>query len=104
MVQRVNRKSGLVAAAWLMGMAGSAPAHSMPVCTHLPRFGWVSAEEVEARLEKAGFKLLRLRITNEACYAALVRTGGGQVLELRVHPATSEVMPIDSAESPAIRR
>jgi hypothetical protein len=104
MSQHVNRSYGLVVAAWLMGMLGNAPAHSMPVCTHLPRFGWVSAEEVEARLEKVGFKLLRLRITNEACYAALVRNGSGQVLELRVHPATSEVMPTDSAETATIRR
>lgn len=104
MSRHVNRNSGLVLASWLVAMMANAPAYSMPVCTHLPRFGWVSAEEVEARLEKAGFKLLRLRITNEACYAALVRNTSGQVLELRVHPATSEVMPVDAVETGAVRR
>lgn len=80
------------------------PAHATPVCTHLPRVGWVSVEEVGARLERAGFKLLRLRITNEACYAALVRDGRGEVLELRIHPATSQIMPHEPMETGSIRR
>jgi hypothetical protein len=98
---------------WILGLAVAAlmlcpltpgQAQATALCTHLPRFGWVSAEEVGARLERAGFTLLRLRITNEACYAALVRNTRGEVLELRIHPATSQIMPSDLVETGAIRR
>lgn len=103
MLQHFNRNSGCIAAGLMMGLLWLKPAHASPVCTHLPRFGWVSAEEVEARLNGAGFKLLRLRVTNEACYAALVRNRRGEVLEIRVHPATSKIMPFDPLETGAIR-
>jgi hypothetical protein len=104
MSRRFHRLSGIAVAALVMGLLWPPPAWAAPVCTHLPRFGWVSVEEVGARLERSGFKLLRLRITNEACYAALVRNGRGEVLELRIHPATSQIMSLDPMETGAIRR
>ncbi|MGL5448491.1 MAG: PepSY domain-containing protein [Rhabdaerophilum sp.] len=80
------------------------PALASPLCTHLPRYGWVSAEEVEARLMRAGYKLLRLRITNEACYLALVANSEGKRLELRLHPASSEILEIAANSVNAARR
>jgi hypothetical protein len=103
MSKRFNRFSGIGIAGLMLGSLLPEPALATPVCTHLPRLGWVSAEEVEARLNGAGFKLLRLRITNEACYAALVRNRRGEVLEIRVHPATSQIMPVDAIETGAVR-
>jgi hypothetical protein len=79
------------------------PAIGSTLCTHLPRYGWVSVEEVEARLKSAGYKLLRLRITNEACYLALVVNSGGQRLEMRLHPASSEILEIAAAPASAAR-
>lgn len=103
MSKRFNRFSGFGIAGLMLGSLLPEPALATPVCAHLPRLGWVSAEEVEARLKGAGFKLLRLRITNEACYAALVRNRRGEVLEIRVHPATSQIMPVDAIETGAVR-
>lgn len=62
------------------------------LCTNLPRVGWVSAEEVEGHLRREGYQLLRLRVSNEACFIALVANGRGQQLELRVHPANGALL------------
>lgn len=79
---------------------GPVPAGSQ-VCTSQPRYGWVSVAEIEARLKTAGWRLIRMRITNEACYAALVMNTRGQVVELRIHPATSQVLLPDGTETGA---
>lgn len=91
----------LIAAALQSGMALANPPPIL--CTNLPRYGWVSSEEIEARLKRAGFQLLRLRITNEACYAALVTNSAGQMQELRIHPGTSEVLPPDELTTGSVR-
>ena len=62
------------------------------VCTTLPRMGWISADEVENHLRREGYQLLRLRITNEACFLALVTNTGGQQMELRIHPANGALL------------
>lgn len=98
-----------MASAMLLVMAAlaSGPAFAgapQSPCTNLPRFGWVSSEEVEARLRQSGFQLLRLRITNEACYTALVTDAAGQKMELRIHPGTSEVLAPDDNSTGAVRR
>lgn len=87
--------------AWAGAMFALLLASALPVragapttiCTNLPRYGWVSSEEIEAQLKRAGYQLLRLRITNEACYAALVVNAAGKRQELLIHPGTSEVLP-----------
>ncbi|MBN8534164.1 MAG: PepSY domain-containing protein [Rhizobiales bacterium] len=104
MLHRSIRVSAFVVMGIVLGLSWPGSLRAAPICTHLPRFGWVSAEEVEAFLERAGFRLLRLRITNEACYAALVRNERGQILELRIHPATSQIMPLGPMETGTIRR
>lgn len=87
----------------ILVLAIASPASASPLCTHLPRYGWVSAEEVEASLKRAGYKLLRLRITNEACYLALVVNSGGQRLEMRLHPASSEILEIAATPAASTR-
>lgn len=87
----------------MFGLVIAGPAPASPLCTHLPRYGWVSVEEVEASLKRAGYRLLRLRITNEACYLALVVNAGGQRLEMRLHPASSEILDIAAAPVSAAR-
>ncbi|MCA3648222.1 MAG: PepSY domain-containing protein [Methylobacterium sp.] len=73
-------------------------------CTNLPRFGWVSFDEIKASLKQSGYRLLHLRITSEACYAALVTNAAGQRLELLIHPGTSKVIAPEELPTSAIRR
>lgn len=73
-------------------------------CTNLPRFGWVSSDEIEARLKQLGYQLLRLRITSDACYSALVTGPAGHRLELLIHPGTSKVISPEELPTSAIRR
>lgn len=94
-----------LAMAWLgVALSAAIPVQALPLCTHLPRYGWVSLEEVEARLKSAGFKLLRLRITNEACYLATVENAAGLIFDLRVHPATSEILFPAGVRTGSIKR
>lgn len=105
MFSRGVTRNHLASVFLVLTLAGGGPAFAQQqVCTNLPRYGWVSAEEIEARLKSAGYQLLRLRITNEACYAALVVNTIGQMMELRIHPATNEVLPPDEISTSAIRR
>ena len=92
---------------WLaaLGQPGTAAAGSPHgPCINLPRFGWVSFDEIEARLRQSGYQLLNLRITSEACYAALVTNAAGQRLELLIHPGTSKVIAPEKLPTSAIRR
>ena len=66
------------------------PALASGPCTTAPRYGWVSVEEVGARLEREGYRLLRLRVSNEACFLALVEKADGATYEMVLHPATNE--------------
>ncbi len=66
------------------------PTHASRPCTTAPRYGWVSVEEVGARLEREGYRLLRLRVSNEACFLALVEKADGATYEMVLHPATNE--------------
>jgi hypothetical protein len=88
------RKSAWHLAGIALGLCAVALASAAPLCTNRPRYGWVSVEEVEARLRDAGFRLLRLRVTNEACYSALVINSEGEKLEMRLHPASSDILDI----------
>ncbi|MCU0819244.1 MAG: PepSY domain-containing protein [Beijerinckiaceae bacterium] len=63
---------------------------SQTLCTNLPRVGWISADEIEDRLRRDGFQLQKLRMTNEACFVALVTNASGEKLELRIHPGNGE--------------
>lgn len=91
----------------MLALTGVGPlaAQDPPLCTHLPRYGWISLEEIEAKLREAGFKLLQLRITNQACYAAWVENATGLVFELRVHPASGDILyPGGDMQTGSIKR
>ncbi|MCA3594702.1 MAG: PepSY domain-containing protein [Methylobacterium sp.] len=92
---------------WLavLGQSATAAAGSPHgPCTNLPRFGWVSFDEIEARLAQSGYQLLRLRITSDACYSALVTSPAGHRLELIIHPGTSKVISPEKLPTSALRR
>lgn len=83
----------LRSAAFLAGLLPTLPVYAQTgPCTNLPRQGWVSVGEVESRLQASGFRLLRLRISNKACYTALVSDAEGRRLELLLHPASSAIL------------
>lgn len=86
----------LALSASLISFSKGARAQRLEICSHIPRYGWVSVVEVEARLKAGGFRLLRLRITNEACYLALVENAGGEKLEMRLHPGSSEILDVSA--------
>jgi hypothetical protein len=83
------------------------PAFANPaqtLCTNLPRVGWISADEIEDRLRRDGFQLQKLRVTNEACFVALVTNASGEKLELRIHPGNGTLLGPPEQPQPARAR
>ena len=76
----------------LLLTGGTLIAESAPYCASLPRLQWLSAEEVEARLRKRGFNLVRLRLADDKCYRVVVRDSGGRLHDLLMHPVTAEIV------------
>ncbi|CAN1540320.1 PepSY domain containing protein [Rhabdaerophilaceae bacterium] len=93
-----------VSMAMIAGFSQVSVAQGSHVCTIVPGHGWVSAEEVEGRLGRAGYRLLQLRVSNEACLVALVERSDGAKYQLLLHPATSEqLQPGRRVETPAAK-
>jgi Peptidase propeptide and YPEB domain len=63
-----------------------------PYCAHAPRNPWVSALEIEQKLQQLGWKLLFLRIGDDRCYLARARDALGAVHDLVIHPANADIL------------
>jgi hypothetical protein len=78
---------------WNSGQAlAESSADANPFCASVPRQGWISAEEVSMRLMEIGFRLVRLRMADDKCYAIVARDVDGKIHDLVMHPVTSEIM------------
>jgi hypothetical protein len=92
----IMRRNPLGAFAFLMLMlalfSGALWAASPSFCASLPRLHWLSAEEVELRLRERGYHLVRLRMGDDKCYAAVVRDSGGRLRDFLMHPVTAEIV------------
>jgi len=84
--------AALIFARCLPAGAAEAASRQNPFCASLPRLEWLSALEIQSRLEGRGYRLVRLRMGDDKCYGALVRDGDGTLRDLVMHPVTAEVL------------
>lgn len=69
-----------------------ASAGSAPFCHSLPRLYWLSSEEVDSRVRELGFRLVRIRMADDRCYAVQARHIDGRVLDLIMHPVSAQII------------
>lgn len=70
--------------------ASTARSEYNPFCASAPRAHWLSHEEIKERLKESGFRLVRLRMADDRCYAVLVKDDRGRSHDFIIHPVTAE--------------
>jgi hypothetical protein len=78
----------------LLGVAAPILSRAQPTepCTALPRAGWISWVEVEARLRDRGIRLTQLRISDLGCYDLSGTDTRGDQHVIRMHPVSGQIM------------
>lgn len=69
-----------------------ASASSVPFCHSLPRLYWLSSEEIDSRVRELGFRLVRIRMADDRCYAVRARHADGRMLDLIMHPVSAQII------------
>lgn len=74
-----------------LGLLTPALADSDAGCGDTPRDQWMSEDAVSAQLRTAGYEVRRVK-TEDACYEAYVVDSKGARLEVKINPATGEIV------------
>ncbi|TCS33505.1 hypothetical protein EDC30_11636 [Paucimonas lemoignei] len=72
-------------------LAFSLGAFASSACTDTPRDKWLPQKEIQAKLEKQGYSIKRLKAEN-SCYEAHVTGKDGKKAELKINPADGAVL------------
>lgn len=81
-------------AACLVACLGTAAAQAGEAHCRVPMADWQPREAVQAQLESQGLAVRRIRI-DDGCYEVDARDAQGQRVEMRLDPATLEVLGRD---------